>query len=306
MIASMSRPDSPSTPATDQAARPFLKWAGGKRQLLKYLEKYLPEAWKTYHEPFLGAAALLFHLRPVRAVINDLNQDLILCYEVVRDHLSELQSELEKHQHLHQAAGPAGARDYFYSVRALDRQPGFSGASKVSRAARMMYLNKTCYNGLYRVNRRGQFNVPYGNYKNPRILDVDNLRRVHAFLKQNNIRLKNTQFDRAAKHAREGDLVYFDPPYYPVSPTASFTGYQQGRFGATEQVRLRKTADQLTDRGVKVLLSNSATDFIRELYDDHRYHIFTVRAGRAINSNPGRRGPVEEVIITNYEPASGT
>lgn len=269
--------------------QPFLKWAGGKRQLLSSIRTYLPKQFATYYEPFVGAGALLFAIRPGKAVINDLNSELINCYRIIKEYLDELLIDLAKH---------CNDVDYYYQIRDLDRQPHFDGMSAVERASRIIYLNKTCYNGLFRVNSEGQYNVPFGRYKNPRIVDESLLRSISYYLNQNDIKILNTDFTEATREAQAGDFIYFDPPYDPVSNTASFTGYNLSGFGREEQVRLRDHFKILDQKGCFVLLSNSATDFIYDLYRD--YKIVTVTANRAINSKADGRGKVAEVLIMNY------
>lgn len=279
--------------------RPFLKWAGGKRQLLPELNKYKPTGFlksqKTYYEPFVGAGAFLFDLQHEKAVINDVNEELINCYEVVKNSLDELIIILQKYQE-------KNSEDNYYKIRKLDRQTKkYKALSAVEKAARIIYLNKTCYNGLFRVNSLRQFNVPYGKYKNPNVLDEAVLRAVSTYLNENEINILNVDFELAVKDAKKGDFIYFDPPYHPVSNTASFTGYDSNGFNKNEQERLKEVFDELTNKGCKVMLSNSKTDFIMDLYDDDRYNIQTVKATRNINSKAFKRGKVDEVLVRNYD-----
>jgi len=277
--------------------RPFLKWAGGKRQLLPEIVKYVPKriSKHTYYEPFIGGGALLFELQPPKAVINDTNKELINCYKVIRDSLDELMEELSKDKY-------SNSETSYYEMRDLDRSTKkYEILSEVEKAARIIYLNKTCYNGLFRVNSQGQFNVPFGRYKNPNFLDDAVLRAVNKYLNSNNITLFNQDFAEAVKDAKRGDFVYFDPPYDPVSETASFTGYDVNGFNRDEQKRLKKVFDDLNKRGCKVMLSNSCTDFIMDLYKDYQDTIIKVMATRSINSNALKRGRVEEVLVLNYE-----
>ena len=277
--------------------RPFLKWAGGKRQLLPEIVKYVPKMTSkhTYYEPFIGGGALLFQLQPPKAVINDSNSELINCYKVIRDSLDELMEELSKDKY-------SNSETSYYEMRDLDRSTKkYEILSEVEKAARIIYLNKTCYNGLFRVNSQGQFNVPFGRYKNPNFLDDAVLRAVNKYLNSNNITLLNQDFAEAVKDANRGDFVYLDPPYDPVSETASFTGYDVNGFNRDEQERLKEEFDALHKRGCKVMLSNSCTDFIRDLYKDDQYTIIKVRATRSINSNALKRGMVDEVLVLNYE-----
>jgi len=277
--------------------RPFLKWVGGKRQLLPEIVKYVPKliSKNTYYEPFIGGGALLFELQRPKAVINDSNKELINCYKVIKDSLDELMEELSKDKY-------SNSETSYYEMRDLDRSTKkYEILSEVEKAARIIYLNKTCYNGLFRVNSQGQFNVPFGRYKNPNFLDDAVLRAVNKYLNSNNITLLNQDFAKAVQDAKKGDFVYFDHPYDPVSETASFTGYDVNGFNRDEQERLKEEFDALHERGCKVMLSNSCTDFILDLYKDYQDTIIKVRATRSINSNALKRGRVDEVLVLNYE-----
>ena len=270
---------------------PVLKWAGGKRQLLRDIIKHIPEKYSTYYEPFLGGGAVLFELQPKRAVVNDINEELINVYLMIRDHVEELIEDLKKHKN---------EAEYFYKIRELDRdKEKYNKLSNIEKASRIIYLNKTCYNGLFRVNSQGQFNVPFGKYKNPNIVNETTLRAVNNYFNKAKITFKCGDFEDAVKGARKNSFVYFDPPYDPVSDTSSFTGYDIGGFDKEEQIRLKELCDKLNKRGVKFLLSNSATDFILDLYKD--YNITIVQANRAINSKGNKRGKVDEVLVKNYE-----
>jgi DNA adenine methylase len=271
--------------------QPFLKWAGGKRQLLPAIRKYIPRRYKLYFEPFVGAGAVLFDLQPQAAVVNDANAELINCYRVIKRDPEGLIVQLRQHKN---------EKKYYYRLRSLDRAPTFTALSDVERAARIIYLNKTCYNGLFRVNSQGQFNVPFGNYANPNIVDEIVIRAVSRYLNEANVEISHDDFAAAVGGATRGDFVYLDPPYDPVSDTASFTDYNLNSFGKCEQRRLKALCDELTRRGCQVLLSNSATDFIRELYSaPHRYTIVEVAASRNINSIPTGRGKINELLIYN-------
>lgn len=272
--------------------QPPLKWVGGKRQLIPEIEKYFPEDYSRYYEPFVGGGAVLFHFHPTRAVVNDFNEELINYYHVVKDNIEGLISELSKEKY-------GNDSDSFYTIRALDRSIDYTSLSKVERAARIQYLNKTCYNGLYRVNSIGEFNVPFGKYKNPDIVNAEVLRDVSRYFNENDIRILNGDFEDAVKYIRKGAFVYFDPPYHPISETSSFTSYSSNGFDESEQIRLKRLCDRLDDRGVKFLLSNSASKFILDLYSD--YKIKKIPARRSINSNGEKRGPVMEVLIRNYD-----
>jgi DNA adenine methylase len=275
--------------------KPFLKWAGGKRQLLPVLREHLPPGFNRYYEPFIGAGALLFDLQPRQAVINDLNQDLITCYRVLRQQPQALIERLREHRN---------DKAHFYHIRALDREPEYSLRCEIERAARMIYLNKTCFNGLFRVNRKGHFNAPFGHYSNPNIVNAEGLQAVHRYLSRSHIQIHSTDFEEAVRGARRGDFVYFDPPYDPLSETASFTHYQPTGFSRAEQERLLCVVQELTRRGCRVMLSNSATDYIRSLYRD--FQVIRVSAPRMINAVGSKRGKIDELLITNYEPSTGS
>jgi len=277
----------------DLLVRPFLKWAGGKRRLVPEIRaRYLPKQLGTYYEPFFGGGAVLFGLQPDRAVINDSNAELINCCQVIRDTPDELIQQLREHrQHCH-------SKDYYYQIRDWDRSPNYFQRSPVERAARMLFLNRTCYNGLYRVNSRGQFNVPFGKYKHPRILDEDVLRAVSRYLNQAKLHIRQGDFQRAVQQAEPGDFIYFDPPYDPVSATSSFTAYDSGGFTREDQIRLREEVDRLDRLGCRFLLSNACTPFILDLYKG--YYTTRVAMSRAINSNALKRGRIHEVLVLNY------
>ncbi len=271
--------------------QPFLKWAGGKRQLLPEIRKHLPKRYNLYFEPFIGAGAVLLDIQPREALINDVNEELINCYQVIKSNPEELIVSARQHQN---------TEAYFYRLRSLDREAAFSQLSNVERASRIIFLNKTCYNGLFRVNSQGQFNVPFGKYTKPLIVDEVVIRAVSRYLNEANVALSSDDFQEAVSGAGRGDFVYFDPPYDPVSDTSSFTGYNLNSFDKDEQRRLKAVCDDLTRRQCKVLLSNSATDFIRELYGNvARYTIVEVEASRNINSVAAGRGKISELLIFN-------
>lgn len=272
-------------------AQPFLKWAGGKRQLLPEIKKYLPKKYNTYFEPFVGAGALFFDIQPKNAVINDVNSELINCYEVIKNLSIDLIQDLKKHKN---------TENYFYKIRELDRTKEFYKLSIIERASRIIYLNKTCYNGLFRVNRSGQFNAPFGYYKNPNIVNSETLKAINRLLNRNSVEILNMDFSKAVRKANRNDFVYFDPPYDPISDTASFTGYSSNTFGRHEQERLRDLFEDLTKKGCKVMLSNSSTDFIADLYKD--YNVIRIQANRNINSVGSNRKKVDEFLILNYVP----
>ncbi|NJN18406.1 MAG: DNA adenine methylase [Oscillochloris sp.] len=282
------------------AARPFLKWAGGKSQLLPDLKKRLPAQFRRYHEPFVGGGAFFFHLWNSRflrygAVLSDFNSELIDCYEVVRDHVDALIARLQQHKRHCQD------KDYFYEVRSWDRRPDFAERSKVERAARTIFLNRTCYNGLYRLNNKRQFNAPFGHYKNPLIVDPDNLHEVSAALQH--VQLRVGDFADVLNHVAAGDFIYLDPPYVPVSATSSFTHYTHQGFGEQHQRRLAGVIAELADRGCFVMLSNSDTEITRAIYSQAAAELRTetVHASRKINCDGKKRGFVEELLVYNYE-----
>ncbi len=270
---------------------PIVKWVGGKRQLLPEIRKYIPKKITTFYEPFVGGGAVLFDIQPRKAVINDINSELINLYQVVKDDVEALIEDLAKHKN---------ESAYFYEIRSLDRNPNtYKELTNVERASRIYYLNKTCYNGLFRVNQAGQFNSPFGRYKNPNFTNPITLRAVSKFFNESNIEFKSTDFEEALKGIRKDAFVYFDPPYDPVSDSANFTGYAKGGFDRDAQIRLKRSCDILNQRGVKLLLSNASTDFILDLYKDYKIEI--IQAKRAINSNGDARGEVDEVLVRNYE-----
>lgn len=272
-------------------AAPVLKWVGGKRQLMKEIQDVLPKTYTTYYEPFIGGGAVLFELQPNKAIINDINEELINLYNVIKDDVELLIEDLKKHEN---------TSEYFYNIREQDRnREEYEKLSKIQKASRIVYLNKTCYNGLFRVNKAGEFNSPFGKYKNPNIVDEVTLRAVSKYFNKVDIKIMNCDFEQSLKNIRRGAFVYLDPPYDPVSSSANFTGYDKGGFNRDEQIRLKNLCDKLDRKGVKFLLSNSATEFIKDLYKD--YNIKVVKAKRAINSNGNARGNVDEVLVRNYE-----
>lgn len=277
--------------AKNKLVTPVVKWVGGKRQLLDEITPLLPKRITTYCEPFLGGGAVLFSIQPSKAIINDLNTDLITVYEVIRDDVEALIELLKKHEN---------TSEYFYAMRDMDRnKTSYQALSKIEKASRLIYLNKTCYNGLFRVNSSGEFNSPFGHYKNPNIVNEPVLRAVSKYFNANNITFYSEDFAKTFSRVRKGGFVYLDPPYDPVSNTSSFTGYNKGGFDKSEQIRLKRCCDELTQRGIKFLLSNSATEFIKELYQE--YNITIVKAKRSINADASKRGAIEEVLIRNYE-----
>lgn len=279
--------------AINKLVTPVVKWVGGKRQIINEIVKYVPK-YSTYYEPFLGGGAVLFKLQPKIAVVNDINSELISLYEVIKNSVDELIKSLREHER-------KNGKAYFYRIREQDRdKEQYNLLTPIQRASRLIYLNKTCYNGLFRVNKAGQFNTPFGNYKNPNIVNEYTLKAVSSYFNKAQITFTCKDFDEVLKGAKKGAFVYLDPPYDPVSDTASFTGYDKGGFNQSEQIRLKNTCDKLNEKGVKFLLSNSATDFIKGLYKD-KYIIETIQAKRAINSKADKRGEIDEVLVMNFE-----
>ena len=271
------------TGAVEVRPGPLLKWAGGKSQLLSTFDNLFPRSFNRYFEPFLGGGAVFFHLLPERATLSDLNHELINCYQVVRDDVDRLIELLRRHKN---------DKAYYYKVRAWDSRK----LEPLERAARLIFLNKTCFNGLYRVNSQGQFNVPFGRYKNPKLCDEPNLHAVSQAL--SSVELRCAPFEEVLRQAKKGDFVYLDPPYQPISPTSNFTGYTKDAFAFEDQKRLCKAAQVLNRRGCRFMLSNSDNEFIRELYQE--FQIVTVQANRAINCRADRRGRISELLIMNY------
>lgn len=276
----------------NKLASPFLKWVGGKRQLMPTIANHLPKNIKelTYIEPFIGGGAVLFHLQPKNAIINDFNEELINVYEVIKTDLDELIKDLKKHKN---------EAEYFYEIRSLDRNENFKNLSKVQRASRVIFLNKTCFNGLYRVNNAGEFNAPFGRYKKPNIVNEPTLKAVSKYLNSNDIVIKSGDYSDVLKTAKKDSFIYLDPPYHPISESSNFTGYIQGGWDMFDQIKLREVCDELNQKGIKFLLSNSSAQLIKDQYSEYEIHI--VKANRAINSVGANRGEVEELLIKNYE-----
>lgn len=270
-----------------QEIYPIVKWVGGKRQLMFELLNNMPENYNRYFEPFIGGGALFFELQPDNAYISDMNEELINLYQVVRNNVDELITDLQKH---------AFSKDYFMEIRNIDRTEEYKNWSDIQKASRFIYLNRTCFNGLYRVNSQGKFNVPFGHYKNPRIVDENNLINCSNLLQRTEIR--HADFSAILNRVQKGDFVYFDPPYVPLSETSSFTSYTKDGFDMNMQFKLRDVCDELNSMGVKFLLSNSDTKLVNELYEN--YNIKKVFASRQINANADGRGKITEVLVRNY------
>ena len=261
---------------------PIVKWIGGKRQLMFELLKNMPETYNRYFEPFIGGGALFFELQPQNGYISDMNEELINLYSVVRDNVYELIEDLSKHEI---------SKEYFLEIRNIDRTEKYAELSDVERASRFIYLNRTCFNGMYRVNSQGQFNVPFGNYKNPKVVDAENLINCSKLLK--NTEICCVDFSGILNKVQKGDFVYFDPPYVPLNETSSFTSYTKDGFDLDMQFKLRDVCDELDSMGVMFMLSNSDTKLVDELYSN--YEIKKVFASRAINANGNGRGKITEV-----------
>jgi len=266
--------------------KPFVKWAGGKRQLVNLLIKKIPKHFNRYIEPFVGGGALLFELLPKRAIINDINEELINAYLVIRDNVHELIESLKKHKN---------SEEYYYKIRAVNPKK----LSPVERASRFIYLNKTCYNGLYRENSKGEFNVPFGRYKNPKIFDPENLIAISEYLNNADIEIYNKDYKEVCLMAEKGDFVYLDPPYYPLSKTSSFTKYTKYDFRERDHIELAEVFRELDKKGCYVMLTNSNSEFIKRLYKD--YNIEEIEANRFINcKKEGRKKQKVELLIKNF------
>lgn len=269
--------------------KPVVKWAGGKSKIISQLSRYFPKDFNNYHEPFVGGGALFFHLFPIikqmntRAYLSDNVEELINLYKIIRDDIETLVNVSKTHIY---------DEEYYYKIRSQDPKK----LSKAQRASRILYLNKTCFNGLYRVNSKGQFNVSFGDYTDPVIVDKETLRYASEAFRY--ARLFTGDFELVLENAQKNDFVYLDPPYVPLSATSNFTGYTAGSFGFSDHKRLREVFGKLEAKGCYVMLSNSNTDFVRELYSD--YNIKTVNAMRAINSDAAKRGSIKELLILSY------
>ena len=273
---------------------PFVKWAGGKTQLLEVIESHLPKKFNRYYEPFVGGGALLFKIQPIDFVINDLNSELISVYECFQNDslFNGLKEKLIEHEKNH-------SEEYYYKIREMDKNELFDAFPLVDHAARMIYLNKACFNGLYRVNSKGYFNVPSGKKSTVKCFDEENFTRLRTFFKKRKCTILNDDFSKCVSSAKKGDFVYLDPPYDTLDNKDSFTSYSKDSFGKDEQIRLAKTFKELVDKQVNVMLSNHNTKLINELYKDYKINI--IKAKRMINSKADGRGEIDEVLITSYE-----
>ena len=277
----------------EEKLSPVFKWGGGKRQLLDEIIPRIP-TYTRYYEPFVGGAAVLLGVLPQRAVINDVNEELINSYRVIRDYPEELISLLEGHR-------DSNSVDYFYEIRAWDRDiENYSKLSNVQRAARTIYLNRTCFNGLYRVNKQGFFNTPCGKYKKPEIVNAERIRAIHGYLVSKEVDIRCGDYRDALKHIRKGAFVYFDPPYMPPeNGDETFTGYTVDGFDEKKQIELKMLCDELDTKGVKFMLSNSSCSFIKDLYGE--YNVEIVQARRKVSADGGKRILIDEVLVTNYK-----
>lgn len=273
--------------------KPFVKWAGGKRQLIPIIEQHIPSEFGTYFEPFLGGGALLFHMLSrnpdVRCKVSDLNSDLVLSYITIRDRVEELIASLELHAKNYRKNHDA----YYYHVR--EQEP----KDQIQKASRLLFLNKTCFNGLYRVNSKGKFNVPLGRYANPNIVNGENLVAVSQMLRSRKVQFSCRDFTSVLSDAKKGDFVYFDPPYQPVSQTASFTSYTNRDFTYEDLQKLVDVSEKLVGKGCKVLHSNSNSKEVRDMFSKG-WKIVEISANRAINSDSTKRTGHTELLIKNY------
>lgn len=273
--------------------KPFVKWAGGKRQIIDKLKQYIPEDYNTYYEPFVGGGALLFELSPKNAVINDYNKELINVYECIKNEkkFDAMCKELNNHEAKH-------SEEYYYEIRNLDKDKNsFNKLADYNRAARTIYLNKACFNGLYRVNSKNEFNVPFSKKNKVNTYERENLSIISKYLNYNDVKLLSVDFEEAVKTARKGDFIYFDPPY--DSDSSTFNSYTEKVFDKDEQKRLAKVFKELSNKGCYVMLSNHNTKLINELYKD--FNIYIIEVKRSISANGKKRKKVEEVIITNFD-----
>ncbi|MCP4523129.1 MAG: DNA adenine methylase [Candidatus Gracilibacteria bacterium] len=271
-------------------AKPFIKWVGGKRQLIKQFERLFPTDFNNYFEPFVGGGAVFFNLQRKKSYLSDVNEELVNLYNTIKNKPEEIIEFLESLEY---------SKEVFLEIRAWDRtETGLKCYSDIQRAARFLYLNRTCFNGLYRVNSKGQFNVPFANSKNPDYVQKENIMNASKLLKKTKAEIKLQSFEKVLTKAKKGDFVYFDPPYDVLTESANFTSYNESGFGRDMQEKLRDTCVELNKKGVKFMLSNHNTPFIREIFDGFRFEI--VKARRNINSKGNGRGEIEEIVVMNY------
>ena len=274
--------------------KPFVKWAGGKRQLISVLNENLPESFGSYFEPFLGGGALLFNMliqnKKQKCIISDLNSDLVLAYATIRDRVDDLISSLKQHEKYYQK----DSKSYYYSVRESTPK------KEIEKTSRLLFLNRTCFNGLYRVNSKGKFNVPLGKYTNPNIVNEENLRSVSHILSSSKVKIQCRDFEAVLRDAKKGDLVYFDPPYQPVTETANFTSYTNKNFTYDDLNRLFVLCTKLDEKECNVLLSNSDSKEVANMFSKKPWKINKIKANRSINSNSTKRTGHFELLIKNY------
>jgi DNA adenine methylase len=274
--------------------KPFVKWAGGKRQLIPIISQNLPGSFGTYYEPFLGGGALLFHIlykkNDQRCSVSDLNSDLVLAYTVIRDRPDALITSLKNHEKNYLA----DSNSYYYLIRESNPR------SAIEKTSRLIFLNRTCFNGLYRVNSKGKFNVPLGKYTNPNIVNEENIHSVSNILQSNRTSIKCRDFEAVLQEAKKGDFVYFDPPYQPVSSTANFTSYTNKDFTYDDLRRLAELCLKLDSKGCKVLLSNSDSKEVEDIFSEKPWKTIRIEANRSINSNSKKRTGHFELLIRNY------
>lgn len=272
--------------------QPFTKWTGGKRQLLPVIKSLMPDNYNGYFEPFIGGGAFFFDLAPEKAVINDFNSELINCYLQIKERPLDLIALLTEHQ-------KNNSKDYFLDLRSVDRDGRIDAMTAVERAARIMYLLRVDFNGLYRVNAKNQFNAPYGNYQNPKIVHSELILSISDYLNSGDIAIMTGDFEKAVKDVKAGDFVYFDPPYIPLSDTSAFTSYTHEGFCYDDQVRLRDCVKRLDEKGAFVMLSNLSSPLVEELYKDFIVH--KVDVTRTNGAKASSRGKISEIIVTNYK-----
>jgi DNA adenine methylase len=279
-----------SVKSLDKNPKPFLQWVGGKRSLISQYQDFFPKKINKYYEPFLGGGAVFFHLNPNNSILNDSNIELIETYKAIRDNPKEVIELLKMLKERH-------SLDLYTNIRNLDRDTErFSKFTSTEIASRLIYLNQTCFNGVYRVNKHGQFNVPIGSSLNRLICDEDSIFNASKILKK--VKLYSIDFEKVIEKAGKDDFVYFDPPYFPISQYSDFTRYTKDKFYTKDQERLKDVFDKLDKKGCKVMLSNSDCDYIRNLYKGYNIHV--VYSGRTLNSDKNKRGKVSELVITNY------
>lgn len=282
--------------------KPFIKYLGGKRSLLPFLRPLFPKSFNTYYECFLGGGAVLWDISPKKAIISDLQKDLIDTYTVIKDNLPGLLESLRQHHHTNYETNQSNPGAYFYSVRAWDRVPGYENRPALEKAARYIFLNKTCFNGLMRQNSKGYLNSPWGKSLAQFEVDEVNLIDCNSYLNNNEVEILCTDGVPLIDKAGTDDLLFIDPPYIPVSDTSSFTAFSKDGFNMADQLRLRNAIDRATDRGAKVIYCNADVPAVRELFNDPKYTLYPVQVRRAVNSVASGRGKVGELVILNYLP----